>query len=150
MPFDLRCVQCTMSGFFQQDLPASTENDIQPQVFYDQSSLLTDPQTLSSVNLNRWFDLETENARPVPKGAARVRRRPPPGSDHVKHRRTRSGCYTCRTRRVKVSCNSIALTSFAPANTGLNYSVMSGTQSVKVCLAFARIKWWLLISFDRV
>ncbi|KAF1980057.1 hypothetical protein BU23DRAFT_1417 [Bimuria novae-zelandiae CBS 107.79] len=31
---------------------------------------------------------------------ARVRRRPGPG-DNVKHRRTRSGCFTCRQRRVK-------------------------------------------------
>ncbi|PHH52983.1 Adhesion and hyphal regulator 1 [Ceratocystis fimbriata CBS 114723] len=28
-------------------------------------------------------------------------RRRSSGTDHVKHRRTRSGCYTCRTRRVK-------------------------------------------------
>ncbi|KAF2092178.1 hypothetical protein K490DRAFT_13455, partial [Saccharata proteae CBS 121410] len=33
--------------------------------------------------------------------AARARRRPAAGSEHVKHRRTRSGCYTCRNRRVK-------------------------------------------------
>lgn len=32
---------------------------------------------------------------------SRMRRRAAPG-DHVKHRRTRSGCYTCRNRRVKV------------------------------------------------
>lgn len=25
-----------------------------------------------------------------------------PGGEHVKHRRTRSGCFTCRSRRVKV------------------------------------------------
>ncbi|OBT64797.1 hypothetical protein VE03_06498 [Pseudogymnoascus sp. 23342-1-I1] len=31
----------------------------------------------------------------------RHQRRPAPGADHVKHRRTRSGCYTCRSRRVK-------------------------------------------------
>lgn len=30
------------------------------------------------------------------------RKKSTPGVDHVKHRRTRSGCYTCRTRRVKV------------------------------------------------
>ena len=30
------------------------------------------------------------------------RRRSAGGSDTVKHRRTRSGCFTCRTRRVKV------------------------------------------------
>ncbi|KAG0649249.1 Transcriptional regulatory moc3 [Hyphodiscus hymeniophilus] len=31
----------------------------------------------------------------------RNRRKPNQGSDSVKHRRTRSGCYTCRSRRVK-------------------------------------------------
>lgn len=31
----------------------------------------------------------------------RPRRRKEPGPDHIKHRRTRSGCYTCRSRRVK-------------------------------------------------
>lgn len=35
-------------------------------------------------------------------GNARMRRRPATG-DHVKHRRTRSGCFTCRQRRVKVT-----------------------------------------------
>lgn len=34
-------------------------------------------------------------------GNARVRRRALPG-EQVKHRRTRSGCFTCRQRRVKV------------------------------------------------
>jgi hypothetical protein len=33
---------------------------------------------------------------------ARARRRPVPG-EQVKHRRTRSGCFTCRQRRVKVN-----------------------------------------------
>jgi hypothetical protein len=33
-------------------------------------------------------------------GNARVRRRALPG-EQVKHRRTRSGCFTCRQRRVK-------------------------------------------------
>ncbi|EHA55479.1 hypothetical protein MGG_12339 [Pyricularia oryzae 70-15] len=36
----------------------------------------------------------------VPK-ASRSRRKSAHGVDHVKHRRTRSGCYTCRSRRVK-------------------------------------------------
>lgn len=35
----------------------------------------------------------------------RGRRKSAPGLDHIKHRRTRSGCYTCRSRRVKV-CRS--------------------------------------------
>jgi hypothetical protein len=35
----------------------------------------------------------------------RNRRKSAPGLDHIKHRRTRSGCFTCRNRRVKVSYN---------------------------------------------
>lgn len=35
-----------------------------------------------------------------PKGQ-RSRRKSAPGPDHIKHRRTRSGCFTCRGRRVK-------------------------------------------------
>lgn len=35
--------------------------------------------------------------------AQRSRRKSAPGLDHIKHRRTRSGCYTCRSRRVKVT-----------------------------------------------
>ena len=38
-----------------------------------------------------------------PAEEARSRTRPKYGNDHVKHRRTRSGCLTCRLRRVKVS-----------------------------------------------
>ncbi|KAL0944367.1 C6 finger domain-containing protein [Colletotrichum truncatum] len=33
--------------------------------------------------------------------SSRNRRKSAPGLDHVKHRRTRSGCYMCRSRRVK-------------------------------------------------
>ncbi|KAK0722226.1 hypothetical protein B0T26DRAFT_749650 [Lasiosphaeria miniovina] len=35
----------------------------------------------------------------------RSRRKSAPGLDHIKHRRTRSGCYTCRSRRVKCDEN---------------------------------------------
>ncbi|KAK4151260.1 hypothetical protein C8A00DRAFT_17308 [Chaetomidium leptoderma] len=35
----------------------------------------------------------------------RNRRKSAPGLDHIKHRRTRSGCYTCRSRRVKCDEN---------------------------------------------
>lgn len=37
-------------------------------------------------------------------GGSRNRRRVAASGEHVKFRRTRSGCYTCRNRRVKV-CN---------------------------------------------
>ncbi len=41
--------------------------------------------------------------------AQRNRRKSAPGLDHVKHRRTRSGCYTCRSRRVKVSLRDFVM-----------------------------------------
>ncbi|MCJ1387347.1 hypothetical protein MMC18_000190 [Xylographa bjoerkii] len=92
-----------MSGYYPSDHPLPTGDDIPPAHFYNNPALLTDPHNLSTANLARWFDLDSNNSAPVPRGAARVRRRIPPGSDHVKHRRTRSGCYTCRSRRVKGS-----------------------------------------------
>lgn len=36
-----------------------------------------------------------------PPKTQRNRRKSTPGPDHIKHRRTRSGCFTCRGRRVK-------------------------------------------------
>lgn len=44
-----------------------------------------------------------DSAMDVPK-PHRNRRKSNPNSDQLKHRRTRSGCYTCRSRRVKVRC----------------------------------------------
>ncbi|KAF2163946.1 hypothetical protein M409DRAFT_68192 [Zasmidium cellare ATCC 36951] len=74
-------------------------------------------QTLSMESLGTYSDYDDPNrSMPPPHGlpqqpqppqqaqqqaSQRSRRRQPTGSDHVKHRRTRSGCYTCRQRRVK-------------------------------------------------
>jgi hypothetical protein len=62
------------------------------------------PQQLSSASsyadLNYLFGAQdTTMIAPKPN---RTRRKSSQGSEHTKHRRTRSGCYTCRTRRVKV------------------------------------------------
>jgi hypothetical protein len=53
-------------------------------------------------------------------GSARVRRRVGSAGEHVKFRRTRSGCYTCRNRRVKVceSCPSLLHKVEFPDTTG--------------------------------
>lgn len=60
--------------------------------------------TLSMDSLGGYSDYEDPNRAMLPQqGQQRQRRRQPQGSEHVKHRRTRSGCYTCRQRRVKVS-----------------------------------------------
>ena len=42
-------------------------------------------------------------------GGARVRRRIGASGEQIKFRRTRSGCYTCRNRRVKASLSSQVL-----------------------------------------
>ncbi|MCJ1295367.1 hypothetical protein MMC34_006929 [Xylographa carneopallida] len=69
-----------MSGYYPSDLPLPLgDNPPPPLHFYNDPPLLTDPQTLSSANLARWFDLDSNNSTPVPRGAARVRRRLPPG-----------------------------------------------------------------------
>lgn len=48
-------------------------------------------------------DFDDLNRSVLPaQGANRIRRRVNAGGEHVKFRRTRSGCYTCRNRRVKV------------------------------------------------
>src|SRR4051812_38117931 len=60
-------------------------------------------QTMSSESLNSFSDLEDPSRTTIhPQGGTRGKKRSVPGPDHVKHRRTRSGCYTCRQRRVKV------------------------------------------------
>jgi hypothetical protein len=64
------------------------------------------PQPLSNEQLHQTYVAYDEDPRamdmPAPPGSARSRRRSVQTGEHVKHRRTRSGCYTCRNRRVKV------------------------------------------------
>jgi hypothetical protein len=59
-------------------------------------------QTLSTESLGNYPDYDEPTrsmAMPPPPGK---RRRQVQTAEGVKHRRTRSGCYTCRQRRVKV------------------------------------------------
>ena len=60
------------------------------------------PDIVSPTGPDPWFAIESTNAPTQPIGAAKVRSRTSTDKDQVKHRRTRSGCYTCRSRRVKV------------------------------------------------
>jgi hypothetical protein len=54
----------------------------------------------SYADLNYLFGVQ-DQAMIAPK-SNRNRRKSSQGAEHTKHRRTRSGCYTCRSRRVKV------------------------------------------------
>ncbi|SMR52759.1 unnamed protein product [Zymoseptoria tritici ST99CH_1E4] len=59
-------------------------------------------QSMSMESLSSYSEFEDQRRSMQPQtGPQRSRRRQASGSDHVKHRRTRSGCYTCRQRRVK-------------------------------------------------
>ena len=67
------------------------------------ADLSNSSQQLSSENVARWNEQgRDQNSGLEQKSQTKSRRKAPPAPDHVKHRRTRSGCYTCRSRRVKV------------------------------------------------
>jgi hypothetical protein len=65
------------------------------------------PQQLSSASsyadMNYLFGAQDPMLAQKPN---RNRRKSTQGVDSTKHRRTRSGCYTCRSRRVKVPVTS--------------------------------------------
>jgi len=63
---------------------------------------------------------------------ARPRRRRTAEGDHVKHRRTRSGCYICRSRRIKVGA-SPSRTDNDEAKMLIGRSVMRDSPPAKVC-----------------
>jgi hypothetical protein len=69
---------------------------------------------------------------PAAAAGGRMRRRPAPG-DQVKHRRTRSGCFTCRNRRVKVI--SVLRSVMSEHFTKWDRSAMRHIPSAKVSLA---------------
>lgn len=72
-------------------IPYQSYHQSSASTHLNSSYLFRDPKKYSS--------LEIEMITPK---TARNRRKGPSG-DQVKHRRTRSGCFTCRSRRVKVN-----------------------------------------------
>lgn len=59
--------------------------------------------TLSNENLQQYSDFDDPSMGLVSPHEGPKGRRRQLGLDHIKHKRTRSGCFTCRQRRVKVS-----------------------------------------------
>lgn len=129
------------------DLPPPAGNNIPAELYAP--ALLIDAPNLSSANVARWFDHDADNQIPAPKSTTRVRRRMPPGSDHVKHRRTRSGCYTCRSRRVKVKAHN-PLENEPPWLTILSVYQCDETHPVCKSQCPTPSSWstWANISFD--
>lgn len=65
-----------------------------------------------------------------PPKAQRTRRKPVSGPDHVKHRRTRSGCFTCRSRRVKCDETRPTCESEFPVSPSLDLCTNCSSQGV--------------------
>lgn len=83
----------------------------------------------------------------------RSRRKSAPVLDHIKHRRTRSGCYTCRSRRVKVIATCVLW--LCGANWRLTYGppIPSATRPVpfaKVRPCFLQARVAVMLTLDRV
>ena len=102
-----------MSNYFAPNAVQYPENIEQPLQFIGGL-----PDAFASTGTDQWYGSEQQSSGPPSKSSAKTRLRNPPAQDHVKHRRTRSGCYTCRERRVKVPFPSgpyrSALLTFSP------------------------------------
>ncbi|KAI1175371.1 fungal-specific transcription factor domain-containing protein [Nemania sp. FL0916] len=106
-----------MSGFYQ--LPSSSMADmgVSPNTSLqdaEEEQYQPHSQMDSHVEptINQYHGLGSYTGFPEPivfqeqkPQSSRSKKKSAPGVDHVKHRRTRSGCYTCRSRRVKCDEN---------------------------------------------
>ncbi|KAL8692803.1 MAG: hypothetical protein Q9218_002245 [Villophora microphyllina] len=64
------------------------------------NTYLPEPQFGQPVNPSTWSEVVDDIQQSTSQGASGAARALP-GTEHTKHRRTRSGCFTCRQRRVK-------------------------------------------------
>lgn len=86
-----------MNNYYPQDPLQYPDDTVEAQ------SLLGDQlDTYAAIGPDHWYESEQQSSAPPPKASTKTRQRSS-GQDSVKHRRTRSGCYTCRERRVKVN-----------------------------------------------
>jgi hypothetical protein len=89
------------SGYYPNGQPTIQPDGLLPDGY---APRLYQVQTGSQENLNNYSDIEDHARSSISQqgGSRGGKRRSVVGADHVKHRRTRSGCFTCRQRRVKV------------------------------------------------
>lgn len=107
------------------------------------------PETLQP---GAFVDYEEASLPLLPaQSSARVRRRVGAGGEHIKFRRTRSGCYTCRNRRVKVRgvpCRRVVSkvhAMYADCPCDRVNSAMKAVQFVKVSPLFKRAKFCIFL-----
>lgn len=119
-----------MSSFYHPSFPHS--QDVADFANLSTDSLL--PESVSQDHGAQVPVLDTEYVEEEQPQTSRQRRTSRP--DHVKHRRTRNGCYTCRSRRVKVQ---LRVHRYQPlfTNTFSTASVTNSGRRVKVCFPSA-------------
>ena len=93
-----------MSGSYPsslQDASNARTNNLDPSSPPNNTSDLANVPPTNAGRLHKPAETQSmEELKPA------SRRRRPSANEHVKHRRTRNGCYTCRARRVKVMDSS--------------------------------------------
>ncbi|KAI1650782.1 uncharacterized protein F4817DRAFT_241846 [Daldinia loculata] len=102
-----------MSDYYQQYVPSAAgggespnlspqDAQYQPQQHSTHMGNISPPLTTPYQSLGYFTGFPDPIMFQAPKAQSnRNRKKSASGADHVKHRRTRSGCYTCRSRRVK-------------------------------------------------
>ncbi|KAF1819038.1 uncharacterized protein K489DRAFT_345817 [Dissoconium aciculare CBS 342.82] len=83
----------TGAGYPVGDTPLASPTIFQPDPLHT--------QTFPSAEYDGYSNFPETGQAILPANNAQRRKRRPLGPEHTKHRRTRSGCYTCRQRRVK-------------------------------------------------
>ena len=98
--------QCVMAGHYQpQGQPMAGHPDSR-FMFHDSEQMLMDSRMHLPpdhfANSAFWYRPDTSLPVVERQEAVHLSHGGMPGIEAVKHRRTRSGCFTCRSRRVKV------------------------------------------------
>jgi hypothetical protein len=95
-----------MARHYPQQGPPLAGHPVSPFMFHDSEQMLMDsrihlpPDHLS--NCAFWYRPDTSLPVAERQEVVHLAHAGIPGVEAVKHRRTRSGCFTCRSRRVKV------------------------------------------------
>lgn len=103
LPIDIQglCISGTvvMTESWNQNIPNFRQEAASVECAFEDIPS-SQPHNYTSSQGNPGGMSSTQDSTVIPPKVARSRRKPETG-DHKKHRRTRSGCYTCRSRRVK-------------------------------------------------
>ncbi|KAL8935439.1 MAG: hypothetical protein Q9216_005421 [Gyalolechia sp. 2 TL-2023] len=96
-------IRCDKKSAMRRNQPTQHPNHDYPHTgpgYPSNETAFTNPSMDLPLNAAPWPDLADTVQQSAPQTATRPSRAAS-GGEHTKHRRTRSGCFTCRQRRVK-------------------------------------------------